>query len=174
MQRVVGVVRRRTRSRFIDSIALSIPRTTEVMFPVTCSRIPHQPKGTTNALVEERRTDRIVTAVSTRLATASIRDESRSKLRASFFFRIAFAAYIRAPSVLPCWSAYWVRRSQLGTMRQLANERRGWEYLLELVLLRFLVLEGPGGLLVERLSCELGYVSHTLAHGLWKTYFELE
>ena len=59
-------------------------------------------------------------------------------------------------------------------MRQLANERRGWKYLLELVLLRFLVLEGPGGLLVERLSCELGYVSHTLAHGLWKTYFELE
>ena len=29
---------RRTRSRFIDSIALSIPRTTEVIFPVTCPR----------------------------------------------------------------------------------------------------------------------------------------
>lgn len=42
------------------------------------------------------------------------------------------------------------------TMRRLANKRRGWEYLLELVLLRFLVLEGPGGLLVERLGCELG------------------
>ena len=49
-------------------------------------------------------------------------------------------------------------------MRRLVKEKRGWEYLLELVLLRFLVLKGPGGLLVERLRCELGYVSHTLAH----------
>jgi hypothetical protein len=35
---------------------------------------------------------RIVTAVSTRLATASILDERRSRLRDSLFFRIAFEA----------------------------------------------------------------------------------
>lgn len=53
------------------SIALSIPRTTDVMLPVTA---------------------RIVTAVSTRLATASILLDSRSRLSASLFFRIAFEA----------------------------------------------------------------------------------
>jgi hypothetical protein len=53
------------------SIALSMPRTTDVMFPVTA---------------------RIVTAVSTRLATASMREPSRSRFSDSLFFRIAFAA----------------------------------------------------------------------------------
>jgi len=62
-------------------MALSIPRTTEVMLPVTC---------------------RIVTAVSTRLATASILLESRRRFSASLFLRIALEAYIRAPSLLPC------------------------------------------------------------------------
>jgi hypothetical protein len=74
----------RTRSRFMVSIALSMPLTTLVMFPVTC---------------------RIVVAVSTRLATASIRLASRSKLRDSLFLRIELAAYIRAPSLLPCCNA---------------------------------------------------------------------
>lgn len=76
--------RGRTRSRFMVSIALSMPLTTLVMFPVTC---------------------RIVVAVSTRLATASIRLASRSKLSDSLFLRIALAAYIRAPSLLPCCNA---------------------------------------------------------------------
>lgn len=61
----------RTRSRFIVSIALSIPFTTLVMFPVTC---------------------RIVTAVSTRLATASRRLARRRRLSDSLFLRIAFEA----------------------------------------------------------------------------------
>ncbi len=60
-----------TRSRFMLSIALSIPRTTLAMLPVTV---------------------RIVTAVSTRLATASIREARRRRLRPSVFFRIAFCA----------------------------------------------------------------------------------
>ena len=76
---------KRTRSRFIVSMALSMPFTTLVMFPVTC---------------------RIVMAVSTRLATASIRLARRRRFRDSLFLRIALAAYIRAPSLLPCWSAY--------------------------------------------------------------------
>jgi hypothetical protein len=74
----------RTRSRFIVSIALSIPFTTLVMFPVTC---------------------RIVMAVSTRLATASMRLARRRRFSDSLFLRIALEAYIRAPSLLPCWSA---------------------------------------------------------------------
>jgi hypothetical protein len=60
-----------TRSRFMLSMALSIPFTTLVIFPVTC---------------------RIVTAVSTLLATASIRLDNRSKLSASDFFRMALEA----------------------------------------------------------------------------------
>ena len=66
------------------SIALSMPFTTLVMLPVTW---------------------RIVTAVSTRLATASMRLARRRRFSDSLFFRIAFEAYIRAPSLLPCWSA---------------------------------------------------------------------
>ena len=77
----------RTRSRFMLSIALSMPFTTDAMFPDTC---------------------RMVTAVSTRLATASTLLERRSRFRDSFFFRIAFAAYIRAPSLFPCCSAWQV------------------------------------------------------------------
>ena len=61
----------RTRSRFMPSIALSMPRTTDVMLPVTC---------------------RMVTAVSTRLATASIRLANLSRFRDSLFLRIAFEA----------------------------------------------------------------------------------
>ena len=61
----------RTRSRFMLSIALSMPFTTDAMLPVIW---------------------RIVTAVSTRLATASTRLERRSRFRASFFLRIAFPA----------------------------------------------------------------------------------
>jgi hypothetical protein len=60
---------RRTRSRFMLSIALSIPLTT---LPI------------------ELVTIRMATAVSTRLATASIRDASRRRLRPSVFLRIAF------------------------------------------------------------------------------------
>ena len=60
-----------TRSRFILSIALSMPLTTCPMLLVTL---------------------RIVTAVSTRLATASIRLARRSRLSPSLFFRIAFWA----------------------------------------------------------------------------------
>lgn len=67
------------------SIALSIPFTTDAMFPETW---------------------RIVTAVSTLLDTASTRLESRSRFSDSFFFRIAFAAYIRAPSAFPCCRAW--------------------------------------------------------------------
>ena len=61
----------RTRSRFMLSIALSMPLTTAAMFPVIW---------------------RIVTAVSTLLATASTRLERRSRFRDSVFLRIAFAA----------------------------------------------------------------------------------
>ena len=78
----------RTRSRFIVSIALSMPLTTLVMFPVTC---------------------RIVVAVSTRLATASMRLARRSRFSDSLFLRIALEAYIRAPSLFPCWSACSIR-----------------------------------------------------------------
>jgi hypothetical protein len=60
-----------TRSRFILSIALSIPLTTCPILFVTA---------------------RIVTAVSTRLATASIRLARRSKLSPSVFLRMAFWA----------------------------------------------------------------------------------
>lgn len=67
------------------SMALSMPFTTDVILPVTW---------------------RIVTAVSTRLATASIRLDSLSKLSDSLFFRMALEAYIRAPSLLPCCRAY--------------------------------------------------------------------
>jgi hypothetical protein len=63
------------------SIALSIPLTTDDMFPVTC---------------------RMVTAVSTLLATASMRLDRRKRFRDSVFFLIALDAYIRAPSLLPC------------------------------------------------------------------------
>ena len=76
----------RTRSRFILSIALSMPFTTDAILPETW---------------------RIVTAVSTLLATASTLLASLRRLRDSFFFLIAFAAYIRAPSLFPCCSA-WV------------------------------------------------------------------
>lgn len=64
-------IERRTRSRFMLSIALSMPFTTLVMLPVTC---------------------RIVTAVSTRLATASILLASLSRFKASLFLRIALDA----------------------------------------------------------------------------------
>lgn len=60
-----------TLSRFMLSIALSMPLTTEAILPVICL---------------------IVTAVSTRLETASTRLDRRSKFKASFFFLIAFAA----------------------------------------------------------------------------------
>jgi hypothetical protein len=80
-----GGERGRTRSRFIVSIALSMPFTTLVMFPVTC---------------------RIVTAVSTRLATASMRLARRRRFSASLFLRMALDAYMRAPSLLPCCSAW--------------------------------------------------------------------
>ena len=83
-----GQAQARTRSRFIVSIALSIPLTTLVMFPVTC---------------------RIVTAVSTRLATASSLLANRKRLSDSLFLRIALEAYIRAPSLLPCCSAWALR-----------------------------------------------------------------
>ena len=76
--------RGRTRSRFMLSIALSMPFTTAAILPETW---------------------RMVTAVSTLLATASTRLERRRRLRDSVFFRIAFPAYIRAPSLLPCCSA---------------------------------------------------------------------
>lgn len=73
-----------TRSRFILSIALSIPFTTCPILFVTC---------------------RIVTAVSTRDATASILDASRRRFKPSVFFRIAFWAYMRAPSLFPFCNA---------------------------------------------------------------------
>jgi hypothetical protein len=71
-------------------MALSMPLTTLVMLPVTC---------------------RIVVAVSTRLATASMRLASRSRFSDSLFLRIALEAYIRAPSLLPCCSACNERQS---------------------------------------------------------------
>lgn len=43
----------------------------------------------------------IVTAVCTRLATASILDDNRNKLSDSFFFLIALAACNLAPSMFP-------------------------------------------------------------------------
>lgn len=58
-------------------IALSMPRTTLAILPVT---------------------DRIVTAVWTLELTASILDASRSRFTFSFCFRIAFCAYIFAMS----------------------------------------------------------------------------
>jgi hypothetical protein len=63
--------RRLTFSKFIVSIALSIPRTTWPMLPVTA---------------------RIVTAVSTLLATASMREARRKRLSDSFCLRMALAA----------------------------------------------------------------------------------
>ncbi len=58
-------------SRFIISIALSMALTTLLMFPVAC---------------------RIVTAVSTQLAMASMRLARRSRLSDSLFLRIALEA----------------------------------------------------------------------------------
>jgi hypothetical protein len=49
------------------------------------------------------------------------------------------------------------------TIERDGNDQGGREYLLELILLCLLIFEGLVGLLVERLGCELGYVSHTLA-----------
>ena len=72
------------RSRFIVSIALSMPFTTLVMFPVTC---------------------RIVMAVSTQLATVSRRLARQRRFSDLLFLQIAFDAYIRALLLLPCWSA---------------------------------------------------------------------
>ena len=72
-------------SRFIASMALSMPFTTLVKFPVTCC---------------------IVMAVSTRLATALIRLARPMMFRDSPSLRIALAACFRAPSLLPWWSAY--------------------------------------------------------------------
>lgn len=72
------------------SIALSIPLTTDAMFPVT-----YENKKSTIGLAQGGvivHTCRMVTAVSTRLATASMRLASRSKLMYSLFFRIAFDA----------------------------------------------------------------------------------
>ena len=89
--------RGRTRSRFMLSIALSMPFPTDAMFPDTC---------------------RMVTAVSTLLATASTLLARRRRFRDSFFFRIAFAAYIRAPSLLPC-----CRACVRGTFRRLRRGR---------------------------------------------------
>ena len=66
-----GVARWLTLSRFMSCMARSMFFTTAAIDPVT---------------------GRIVTAVSTRLATASILDERRSRLRDSLFFRIAFEA----------------------------------------------------------------------------------
>lgn len=95
-------------------------------------------------------TDRIVTAVSTRLATASIREASRRRLSPSFFFRIAFWAYIRAPSWFPFCSACTVSP---------CSEDRGSPFepahLLQLVLLCDLVLVGFLCLALERLCREL-------------------
>lgn len=87
------------------SIALSIPFTTDAMFPETW---------------------RIVTAVSTLLDTASTRLESRSRFSDSFFFRIAFAAYIRAPSAFPCCRACHMRAcacAQLGGRAEVCRDR---------------------------------------------------
>lgn len=80
------------------SIALSIPFTTDDMFPVTW---------------------RMVTAVSTRLATASMRLDSLSKLSDSLFLRMELEAYIRAPSLLPCCNACKFRSS-------LGHEYQSW------------------------------------------------
>lgn len=67
-------------------IALSMPRTTFAMLPVT---------------------DRIVTAVWTLELTASILDASRRRLTFSFCFRMAFCAYIFAMSAWFCWMAFF-------------------------------------------------------------------
>ena len=91
----------RTRSRFILSIALSMPLTTDAMLPETW---------------------RMVTAVSTLLATASTRLERRRRLRDSVFFRMAFAAYILAPSLLPCCNAY--TRGDKGAQHRVVDEPR--------------------------------------------------
>jgi hypothetical protein len=100
-----------TLSRFILSIALSIPLTTLPILFVTLL---------------------IVTAVSTREATASIRDERRSKLSPSVFFLIAFWAYILAPSWLPFCRACererrdeWNMGSQSSRSEWRRNEKRG-------------------------------------------------
>jgi len=50
---------------------------------------------------------RMLTAVWTLLETASMRDERRNMLSDSFFFLIALAAYIRAPSAFPCCIAFF-------------------------------------------------------------------
>eukprot|EP01137_Pigoraptor_chileana_P032052 Opistho-2@20830 len=74
-------------SRSIDCIALPKPFTKLPMSFVTCF---------------------MVMAVWIRWATASRRDDMHKKLLDSFFFRIAFSAYIRAPSVLPCCMAFLI------------------------------------------------------------------
>jgi uncharacterized protein involved in cysteine biosynthesis len=118
-----------TRSRFMVSIALSIPLTTLIIFPVTW---------------------RIVTAVSTLEATASIRLERRSRLRASLFFRIAFEAYIRAPSLFPCCNAYrecmWIQTHWY---------LKGLACLLQFVLLCVLIFLSLLCLSIEWLCREL-------------------
>jgi hypothetical protein len=67
------------------------------MFPVTYAQLSGRLEGDTFL---------IVTAVRTREATASIREERRSKLSRSCSFRITFPAYILAISLFPCWIAY--------------------------------------------------------------------
>jgi hypothetical protein len=81
----------RTRSRFMSAIARSMFLTTAVMLPVTCG-LQKINESASSRKGREERTCRIVTAVSTLLATASIRLDSLNRFRLSFFFRIAFDA----------------------------------------------------------------------------------
>lgn len=100
-------------------------------------------------------TARIVTAVSTRLATASIRLANRSKFRLSFFFLIAFEAYILAPSVFPCWRACAID-PRLATLCRYANSsKRTVSNLFQFRLFRPLVLKSLCWLLWESLGSEL-------------------
>lgn len=117
------------------SMALSIPLTTDVMLPVTC---------------------RMVTAVSTRLATASTRLDNLSRFNDSFFLRIALAAYIRAPSLLPCWSACRLRC-------QSESVAPGMAYLLQSSLLDILILLRLLGLSAQGLRGELWIIRHDLS-----------
>jgi hypothetical protein len=131
-----------------------MPLTTFAMLPVTC---------------------RIVTAVCTLELTASILDANRSRLRFSFFFRMAFCAYILAMSEWFCWIACGGIIISRYLEDSIKEQYVSAAHLLQLGLLRLLIFARFGCLSVELLRCELsGIISNVETDRRGRLYFEIE
>jgi hypothetical protein len=138
----------RTLSGLIDFMATSKLRLTFIMLPVIW---------------------RIVTAVCTRPATASTREESCRRLSFSFCLRTAFWAYMRAMSPWPCFIACTFVWSDRTWYTENAHV-----YLFELCLLCLLFLASFERLPVQRLCGELPDVSYLRATGWEQHAFRLK